>query len=99
MNCPHCKHQIPDGANFCLECGAHISRASAQSHQEGSEHTSSYPAGGAPPGDVSIDGQRTMEYVDGGTLRQYAKQHGGALPVATAVELIKGIALTRIHKS
>lgn len=33
-----------------------------------------------------------MEYVEGGTLREHLKQSGGKLPVAEAVELIKGVA-------
>lgn len=33
-----------------------------------------------------------MEYVDGGTLRDYLKRQGGALPVTEAVALVRGIA-------
>ena len=33
-----------------------------------------------------------MEYVEGGSLRDYLKAHGGKMPVAAAVRLIRGVA-------
>ncbi len=46
MQCPQCSQELPDGAKFCLECGANISDASKESGVEG---------------ELSMGGMLTME--------------------------------------